>query len=354
MQQSKLFHFQEKWQRIAVSTDPVDAGAAIEGIKQFAEAWGVKAYIGKFYKNNAPAWGRQHAGFHHTEFGSFKELEKFSAIHRSEWSMRCYLTRAFLPDVIRVVEGNLKPSIARPPGLHHLAPPQKLGANIRYIQYGQDDAHWLAVADFFATVFEDEHCKKWAGLIKAVSSVGLIWIRPHQVFFCDRPEIAKYDDHGRPHCEDGPALKYGDGYAYYAIHGVPVPEQFIVTPADQIDFRDVLKEQNAAVRMAVIQKLGFRRLMDTVLNRVISKASGNSLIEFTVRLAESDHWNGTMRIRALHLKWTDKTGDRETFLPVPRLAGQFGEDCPESVDDCEQVRRWTLGWPKEALAMAET
>ena len=51
----------------------------------------------------------------------------------------------------------------------------------------------------------------------------------------------------------------------------------------------------------------------------------------------------------LSLPWQDKTGEKETMLPVPRLARQFGEDCPDNVNDCEQVRRWTLGWPKEAL-----
>jgi hypothetical protein len=38
--------------------------------------------------------------------------------------------------------------------------------------------------------------------------------------FLRSAEIAKYDDRGCPHCEDGPALKYRDGYTYYAIHGV--------------------------------------------------------------------------------------------------------------------------------------
>jgi hypothetical protein len=54
------------------------------------------------------------------------------------------------------------------------------------------------------------------------------------------------------------------------------------------------------------------------------------------------------------MQWCDKTGDKETVLPVPRFARQFGDDCPEDVDDCEQVRRWTLRWPKEVLAIAET
>jgi hypothetical protein len=59
-------------------------------------------------------------------------------------------------------------------------------------------------------------------------------------------------------------------------------------------------------------------------------------------------------MRMLHVKWKDKTGDRETLLSVPRLQSQFGADRPANCDSAEQVRRWTLGWPKEALAIAET
>jgi len=244
----------------------------------------------------------------------------------------------------------------RPLSLAVLAPPQRIGDHLHYNQYGQCDAHWLATADFFATVFEDTHCMKLIGLMEAVSATGFIWIRPGRVIFCDRPEIAKYDDRGRPHCQDGPALKYRDGYTHYAIHGVPVPEKYIVMPAEQLDFGELIKEPNAAVRMAVIEKFGFRRLMDTVKYKRVSTACGNSLIEFRLARPENDErWTGgALRFRALHLKWRDKTGDRETVVPVPRLARQFGDDCPENVDDCEQVRRWTLGWPKEAMSMAET
>ena len=58
--------------------------------------------------------------------------------------------------------------------------------------------------------------------------------------------------------------------------------------------------------------------------------------------------------RALRLRWDDKTGPKETLLPVPQYVRDFGPDCPENIRDCEQVRRSTLGWPKEALAVAET
>jgi hypothetical protein len=61
-----------------------------------------------------------------------------------------------------------------------------------------------------------------------------------------------------------------------------------------------------------------------------------------------------LHFRVLHVTWRDKTGDKETVIPVPRLSREFGADSPDNVNDCEQVRRWILGWPKEAMAVAET
>jgi hypothetical protein len=93
-------------------------------------------------------------------------------------------------------------------------------------------------------------------------------------------------------------------------------------------------------------KYGFERMFKTVKHRVVSRAGENALIQFSLESGEF--------LRALHLKWRDKTGNKEIFLPVPRTLRQFGADRPTNVNDCEQVRRWTLGWPKEALAVAET
>jgi len=185
--------------------------------------------------------------------------------------------------------------------------------------------------------------------MQAVASCGFVWVKHDKVIYCDRPEIAKFDDQGRLHCEDGPAIQYREGTWFSCISGVPVPIKYIETPADDLKLDEVLKERNDAVRMAVIKKFGFARLLATARNRIVLEAEGNSLIEFKLGSTAPYEY-----IRALRLKWQDKTGAKETMLPVPRLATQFGEDCPENVNDCEQVRRWTLGWPKDAIAIAET
>lgn len=166
----------------------------------------------------------------------------------------------------------------------------------------------------------------------------------------DPPEKILWDDQERLHCLDGPAVRYGDGSEFYAIHEIAVPEKYIKTPPEEIDLLEVLGERNAEVRLAVISRVGFRRLLDTQRYWVISSAGGNSLIEFRLGTTERN----TQFVRALHLNWQDKTGQKETLIWVPRERTEFGDDCPDDIDDCEQVRRWTLGWPKEAIAVAET
>ena len=93
-----------------------------------------------------------------------------------------------------------------------------------------------------------------------------------------------------------------------------------------------------------MSKIGFQRIVRKLKYRIISKANGNSLIEF--------HF-GNLTVRALHLVWVDKHGEKETILPVPRTREQFGY-YPDNINDCEQVRRWTLGWSKEADVVSET
>jgi hypothetical protein len=100
------------------------------------------------------------------------------------------------------------------------------------------------------------------------------------------------------------------------------------------------------VRAALIAKIGLLRLLRTTKHRVISKRKGHSLVEFTFpgwswSEDKEPHAVPTLRFRALHLTWRDKTGPKETILPVSRTQREFGNDRPTNIDSCEQVGRWT-------------
>jgi hypothetical protein len=214
-----------------------------------------------------------------------------------------------------------------------------------------DDLRPYALIDFFASRMPQNSrlakdlrsVKEWLFLI---ASCNGIWILEGTLVFMDTPDIVRTDDRGRLHDEEGPALRYRDGAEYYFLHGIRVPKKYGLTQAGEINLPDVLAQPNAEVRLALISKIGFARLLGTVRHWTISEADGNRLIEFRVK--------GTQLVRGLHVKWRDKTGEKETVIPVPNKRAYFGNDVPDDIDDCEQVRRWTLGWPKEALAVAET
>lgn len=344
-QEAQIPAFGDKWKKIATSTEPFenDVDSGIEGIKQFFKAMGCRQPKKGFFTWNAIICAWKEAGF---------EVDttdlKFFGLEISPWGLRCRLTHVFEPRIVALVENFMNRNIPESASIADLVEISQRGPGPRRITYGQGDAPWLALADFFATVCGEEYCQKLTGLMQAVASCGFLFIKPDEVFFCDRPAVAKFDDRGRLHCEDAPAIQYRSGLGLYALNGVPIPKKYIETPAEQIKFEDVLKEENTEVRMAVLRKFGFARLLSSIPHRVISSANGNALIQFKI----AGRWPQFYRV--LHLKWQDKTGPKETILPVPRTPREFGTDRPDDLNDCEQVRRWTLGWPKDALAVAET
>jgi hypothetical protein len=236
------------------------------------------------------------------------------------------------------------------PGLaiETLGDPLFMGRHTRFFSWPDHGLH----SNLQEAAYNDFFIRK-LGLFKALQpwqtvlvSCSRIYFNKDAVVLADTPALLHADDNDRLHCDDGPALRFRNGSEYYFLHGVLVPKDYVLTQPVDISLKQVLEERNAQVRMALLNKIGFTRLLGTARHWTISEANGNRLIEFRVK--------GTQFLRCLHLRWRDKVGEKETVIPVPSRRSYFGNDCPADIDDCEQVRRWTLGWPKEALAIAET
>jgi len=74
----------------------------------------------------------------------------------------------------------------------------------------------------------------------------------------DRPEVIARDEIGRLHAQDGPALRYRDGYALYAVHGVRVPHDVIEEPAS-VTVERIDAEPNSEVRRVMVERYGLER-----------------------------------------------------------------------------------------------
>ena len=204
--------------------------------------------------------------------------------------------------------------------------------------YGLHDANWLGFYDFFKSELSLECCAKLIPLMNLSEHCGWWWPFNDAVILTEKPTSLHHDSQFRLHHLDKPAMLYHDGWGIYAIHGVRVPEYYILTPAEGIDVAKALQEPNSSVRMAVIKKIGFLRLKEKLPTKTVSKTQSADLLEFDL---------GEIKVRGLHVKWDDKfLNHLETIIPVPRTKEQFGEDCPENIDDAEQVRKWTL-WMKQ-------
>lgn len=218
--------------------------------------------------------------------------------------------------------------------------------------WGQQDSYWIAFYKFCRDVVGVKYEKKDSEVLDLWADIAesAMWFWPYEniCIVSERPSSVKMDVRRRIHSLDSAAVTFRDGWSVYAIHGVRVPEKYVLTPAYKIDPKEVLKESNAEVRTAVIKKCGFDHFRKHLDSKLISASNGNELLEFDL--------GASMKVRGLLLRWIDKHDSKETILPVPRTLEQFKKtgDVPDDINDCEQVRRWTLHLTKDEELVNES
>lgn len=90
--------------------------------------------------------------------------------------------------------------------------------------------------------------------------------------FCmisDRPTKLLVDSENRPHCDTGPFCEWSDGTKLYSIHGMRVPAELVETPADKLDAREWLKEENTDWRRIAFQKIGINKVVEQLGAEVV-------------------------------------------------------------------------------------
>ena len=94
--------------------------------------------------------------------------------------------------------------------------------------WGCYDAHWIAYYKYFAAHFPDIFTDTQHDLIEAFSTIAhnaSFWYAYEDVcLVCDRPSELHIDDDGKLHNENGPAVRFPDGWSIYARHGEVIPD----------------------------------------------------------------------------------------------------------------------------------
>jgi len=196
-----------------------------------------------------------------------------------------------------------------------------VGASVRAsvweMTFGSHDAGFLGLCEYYRDVLAIPGASKASALIRLGKCCG--WWAAYQnvAIFQDRHETLHRDNLGRLHAEDGPAVKYRDGWGVWAIHGVRVDEQVVVRPETQT-IEQIKQEKNEEVR---IERFGWARYLDECGAKVVDRRR-NDIDTQRETLYQMDDGSKRLRVR-------DPSTGREYALGVPR-----------DVDTCEAAQRW--------------
>lgn len=93
-----------------------------------------------------------------------------------------------------------------------------------------------------------------------------------------RPEFIHRNSSGLLHCDNGPALRYADGFSLFCLNGVLVPEWLVSKSATNIDPREFAKIENAEVRREFVRKVGIERIAQSCEAVILDKQDAYELL----------------------------------------------------------------------------
>jgi hypothetical protein len=199
--------------------------------------------------------------------------------------------------------------------------------------YGHHDAGWVSFYSFFDKVCGLSDAARLEPFSRIVMNCGWVWFYKDIVVTCDRPEVLKRDNENRLHCEDGPSVRYRDGFSVYCWHGTRIPSEWIenrqtLTPELAITW------QNIEQRRCAMEILGWAHILDKLNAKVIDTDADPEIGE----LVEVD---------------IPDVG-REKFLRVKCGTGRmFALPVPPDMKTALEAQSWTWDIPADVFVKPE-
>jgi Domain of unknown function (DUF6745) len=171
------------------------------------------------------------------------------------------------------------------------------------------------------------------------ASAGWWWPLRDGVVVADRPLLLRVEqtDDGagyRPHCENGPAITWADGWSLYFWHGTQVPAGLIERgwTAERI-----LREPNAEIRRCAVERIGWDRFISDANLRPVSPTvpdPGNPGQTLTLYDAPERIFPRPVRVLLCTNGTTERDGTRR----------RYGLLVPPHFRNPVAAAAWTYGW----------
>lgn len=199
--------------------------------------------------------------------------------------------------------------------------------------YGNHDASWLAIYQYFRDEVDIKVCHELDDLIELSKYCGWLNVYEDLVVFQDRPEIIKFDNNKQLHCENGPAIKYRDGFVIYLWHGIRIPGEWIENKSS-LTQEIALTWSNIEQRRCACEILGWNKVINGKNSKIIDE-DGDPEIGTLVEV----NLEGIGKERFLKVLCGTK---REFVIPVP----------PE-MQTAIEANAWTYGFTEKDFRIPE-
>ena len=114
--------------------------------------------------------------------------------------------------------------------------------------------------------------------VKFVASIHSCSPYEKVFIYSNKPTICSWKG-TRLHNESGMAVEYADGWGWYALNGVVMRPEYVLTPPEKITPEMVLKEENVDQRRELLRKIGVERMVSH--GKIIDKNNGYQLIDLS-------------------------------------------------------------------------
>jgi hypothetical protein len=186
--------------------------------------------------------------------------------------------------------------------------------------YGQHHAGWLAFYDYFTRYTDVTGGERLSGAIRVAKAAGWWWPLETAVVISDRPAELHRDGQSRLHAENGPAIRYRDGFSVYSWHGTRVPADLIES---NWSVQQIMEESNAEIRRCAIEKLGWDVFVEASGLEKVASAPDPGNDPFTLDLYDLPQglrgmYAESARILLAVNGTVERDGSRRRYgLPVP-------------------------------------
>lgn len=111
---------------------------------------------------------------------------------------------------------------------------------------------------------------------KACVGYGMVFPLDELCIVCQPPSQIHKNANGL-HNENGPAVSYNGENEIYALNGVTMTKDYVMTSAHEISSETILKESNAEVRRELIRKVGIEKMLTSLPHKLLQKRGNYEL-----------------------------------------------------------------------------